>query len=81
MRVFVTLDDKLYRTLQDRALKRGMSFQEVINEALSRGVSEAVGSPGSGGPDRPKASRQGARRSRGKTSDAPRSFDDLLDEL
>jgi hypothetical protein len=38
MRTTLTLDDDLVRALREEAGRRGISFKEVVNEALRRGL-------------------------------------------
>lgn len=43
MRTTLTLDDDLAAALKERARADGLSFKEVVNQALRRGLSRGVG--------------------------------------
>jgi len=42
MRTTLALDDALARELQRRAVESGRTFEEVVNEALLRGLSQTA---------------------------------------
>jgi hypothetical protein len=76
MRTTVTLDDDLFKALQQRARKENLSLKQVLNEALKAGLG------------RPQNSRKSARRFRVRPIASklrpgidPRRLNQLSDEL
>lgn len=76
MRTTLTLEDHLARRLKDEARRRGISFKEIVNEAIERGLA-AADSP------RPPASRFRVKATAGgfRAGVDIRKLNQLVDEL
>lgn len=78
MRVFVTLEDDLYRELQNQALRKGVSFHILLNEVLARGLQAEI--PVTDGQARDGRDARGKKGSRAERGRQP-TFDELLEGL
>ncbi|HUO85067.1 MAG TPA: CopG family transcriptional regulator [Thermoanaerobaculia bacterium] len=76
MRTTVTLDDDLAKELKDEARRRGVSFKEIVNEALRRGLKA-----GAVQASRPKRFRVRPRACGFQPGIDPRKLNQLFDEM